>query len=349
MLGGLAIAVISLGACASESKSSSTDAAATVATAAGSAFEQNAATEAPAATDAPAPADAAIGQAAEAQATPPIDVPGGGSPVLAGRDIIFTGTLTLTTPDIQAAATRVAEIVEAAGGAVFSSRVELGEHGHGTITVKLPPRALSATVAQLDTVGEVSGFSQDAQDVTSQMVDLDARILTAAASVDRARAFLEQAANIGELAQLEAELTNRETMLEQLRTHERALGDQVASATLTVELVLPAEQPIIEPTPPKPPSNFLKLRRFTVGEAFDSGWHAFATAAGFVAVVLAIAAPFVATVLLIGIPLVIVVRRRIRRRRARRPATPPPTRPIPPEALADAGAAPAGSTGTAIR
>lgn len=284
--------------------------------------------EAPAATDAAAVAegastasDAPVG---EVQAAAPLDVPVGESPVFVGRDIIFTGTLTLTTPDIKRAVEQITQIVSDAGGGVFASNVVLGEGGHGTMTVKLPPRAINATINALGAIGEVSGFTQDAQDVTSQMVDLDARILTAAASVDRAREFLNQATNISDLAQLENELTNRETALEQLRAQQRSLGDQVSSATLTIELVMPVAAPIVELEAPRIPSNFVKIKQSTVGEAFSDGLGAFVTAAKFVAVVVAILAPFLVTLALIVLPIRMFFKIRSRRRRTAAMASPPP-------------------------
>lgn len=284
--------------------------------------------DAPAATEAAAPAaEAALSDSpvGEVQAAAPLDVPAGESPVFVGRDIIFTGTLTLTTPDIKQAVEQITQIVSEAGGGVFASNVVLGEGGHGTMTVKLPPRAINATINALGTIGEVSGFTQDAQDVTSQMVDLDARILTAAASVDRAREFLNQATNISDLAQLENELTNRETALEQLRAQQRALTDQVSSATLTIELVAPIVAPVVEPEPPTIPSNFVKIKQSTVGEAFSAGLGAFVTAAKFVAVAAALVAPFAVTLALIVLPIRMLLRSRSRRRRTAVLASPPPT------------------------
>ena len=307
-----------LTACANDSKAQSVEASADIAAAATTAAAA-AATEAPAATDAAAFAEEALAGASDVQAAAPAELPAGESPVFVGRDIIFTGTLTLTTPDIEGAVKQVTQIVSDAGGGVFSSNVVLGEEGHGTMTVKLPPRAINATINALDAIGDVTGFTQDAQDVTSQMVDLDARILTAAASVDRAREFLNQATNISDLAQLENELTNRETSLEQLRAQQRSLGDQVSSATLTIELVLPVVAPVVEPEAPKIPSNFVKVKQSTVGEAFSAGLGAFVTAAKFVAVIAAIIAPFAVTLALLVLPLRMIVRSRSRRRRTTAP------------------------------
>ena len=317
-----------LAACASDSTKESSLAAESADIAA-AATTAAAAMDAPAATDAAAPAEGASVASdvpvGEVQAAAPIEVPAGESPVFVGRDIIFTGTLTLTTPDIEGAVKKVTQIVSDAGGGVFSSSVILGEGGHGTMTVKLPPRAINATINALDAIGDVSGFTQDAQDVTSQMVDLDARILTAAASVDRAREFLGQATNISDLAQLENELTNRETALEQLRAQQRSLGDQVSSATLTIELVLPVVVPVVAPEVPKIPSNFVKVKQSTVGEAFSAGLGAFVTAAKFVAVVVAIIAPFAVTLALIALPTRMLIRSRNRRRRAAALTSRPPT------------------------
>ncbi|HEX6420165.1 MAG TPA: DUF4349 domain-containing protein, partial [Acidimicrobiales bacterium] len=133
--------------------------------------------------------------------------------------------------------------------------------------------------------------------------DLDSRIASLRASVERLRDLLGRAGNVDQLAAVEGELAGRETELEALLGQQRVLADQVALGTLTVEL---GEDP-----PPRPSADAAGfgdgLRRGWV-LAVDGGRLALA-AAGFLL-------PFAA----VALPAALAVRWW----RARRVAGPPP-------------------------
>ena len=336
----MSVVALTLAACGSSSKSSSTlsSNAATATTAAASAetivagavAQAATATTAAPAAEAPTATDAAVLAApsgAEDQAAPPAGggTLGGNAAFPVGRKIIVTGTVTIETDDIGATAKSIGSIVARVGGGVASSQIQLGEQGHATITVKLPPETVQPILDELATIGTITHSTQQGQDVTSQITDLNARILSAVASVDRAREFLKQATTVSDLANLESELTNRETLLEQLRAQAQNLGEQVSAATLTIELVPapPVVAPVTPVPPPlRPPSGWMKLNQTTVGSAFRSGGHAFATAAKFVAVILAGGSPFIALAAVLGMPLWLMRRRRQARRLAARRSMP---------------------------
>ena len=111
--------------------------------------------------------------------------------------------------------------------------------------------------------------------MTAEVVDLESRIASLRASVDRVRALLGEAGTVDQLAVVEGELTGRETELEALLGQQRVLADQVALGTLTVHLS--------EDAPPAPaegaPGFRDGLRRGWV--AFVDGGRAVLAASGF--------------------------------------------------------------------
>jgi hypothetical protein len=277
-----------------------------------------AASAAPAAAEAPtdliitaeAPADTA---AAPDSGVPPEQVDSGetGSaafPVIPvpGRSIAYTAGMSLETSDVSATVTKIGEIAVAAGGTVFDADINLDTPGEerGTLTVKVPPAGLGSAVAQIGELGRVTSRTQDAEDVTAQVIDLDARILTAAASVDRVRAFLEEATNVSELAGLEAELTQRETELEQLRAQQRGLGERVSLATLNIELLSPPLPVVEEPEP------VVEVKKpTTVGSAFRAGRHTLGSILRGIAIGAAAAAPLMVLIIPALLLLVLLTRR----------------------------------------
>jgi hypothetical protein len=112
---------------------------------------------------------------------------------------------------------------------------------------------------------------------------------------------------------IEAELTDRETTLEQLLATQAALAGRVAMATLTVE-VAPA------PAAGEPADDDPGL-----GDALAGGWSAFAGALFAVVLVLTAAMPFVLTVLAVGV-VVLWVAHRVRRPQAISQPEPEPVR-----------------------
>ncbi|MDH3705949.1 MAG: DUF4349 domain-containing protein [Acidimicrobiia bacterium] len=160
-----------------------------------------------------------------------------------GRDIIFSADMVLATDDVGGTAERAAVAVEGLGGIVFGQNSQTTPEPRATVTFKVPPARFQETLRRLADLGDVQSQTVSAEDVTDAVVDLESRIQTAEASVERLRGFLAGATDLDQISRLEAQLLERETVLEQLRGQVRTLEDRVALATivLTVTQALPPE------------------------------------------------------------------------------------------------------------
>jgi hypothetical protein len=159
------------------------------------------------------------------------------------------------------------------------------------------------------------------------MVDIDARLVTAQASLDRVRKLLEAATDLGQILSLESQLTERETLVEQYTAMKRAINDRVSLATLRVQLSLsPEPTATVEPKP---------AEKATIAKAFKSGWNGFVKVLVAIMISIGYAAPFLAVALIGAMVLIPLSRRRRLLARARalqsRSAAPPP----PPAPVAD--------------
>jgi hypothetical protein len=223
-----------------------------------------------------------------------------------GRQIIDTAELRLAAKDVAGAARSATEIVLRAGGFVGDAQVERGDVPSATMTFRVPPAALIDVIDRMSAIATVRSTSTHTDDVTGQSIDVDARVASARASVARVRDFLARATNIGDLAQLEAELTRRETELETLVAQQNALGDQVALATLKVQIErLTPDAPIVSLV------GKVRLRPDVLG-AFRRGAATLGTALLVLAVALATIAPLVAVLAVLLVPVALVWRRRRR-------------------------------------
>ena len=150
-----------------------------------------------------------------------------------GRDIIFTASIEIAATDVTGASRQAIRSIEGRGGFLFAQD---SSGSTSVMTFKVLPEQFQAALTDLGSVGTVRSQSISADDVTSVVVDLQSRITTSEASVDRLRALLENAAELQTIATLENQLLQRETTLEQLRGQLRTVRAQVDLATITLRV-----------------------------------------------------------------------------------------------------------------
>lgn len=242
------------------------------------------------------------------------------------RSIIYNASITVKVPDVDAAADRVSALATGAGGYVGGdSRKIDGRDSSASVVLRVPADHFASTLDAVAALGTEADRQITTQDVTSQVIDVNSRIKTQQASVDRVRALLAKATTIGEVVSIESELTQRESDLESLEAQMASLSDLTSLSTITVTLVAP-DVPIVVAGAKKPAA-----KGFVAG--LKSGWHGFQSALTVVLTVLGAILPFVIT---IGVVLAIV-RWVIRRRRPQRPFVAPAPA-VPPAPLVAVGA-----------
>ncbi|MBX6354984.1 MAG: DUF4349 domain-containing protein [Micromonosporaceae bacterium] len=259
--------------------------------------------------DAAAPGDAGQGnQAATAQQ------------LVDGRSIIFTGSVTVRVADVDDAAAKAAAIATTAGGFVGADkRTSDNRRSQATLTLRVPSARFSRAVDAVAALGRQESRDIDTQDVTDEVVDLDAKIASQQASVARTRALFNQARTISEIVSVEAELGKREAELATLQARKRKLDDLTTLSTITAILLGPEAAAPAKPTDGDKAGFLAGLR---------TGWHGLLGVLGVLLAVLGFLLPFVAV---IGVPAGVawwVYRSRRRRAAAASPApaaTPAPT------------------------
>lgn len=231
----------------------------------------------------------------------------GSASVQAGKSIISTGWVSIRVDDPSAAADEVSEIAESLDGYVESlSMDQANERGSASasVTLRIPADRFDDAFAELGEVGEVTSESRSAMDVTTEHVDLQARVAALEASVERLTELMEGAASTSDLIAAEAELSLRQQELDGLRAQLKALEGQVDYATVQVNL---GSESVI----PGGPSNFW--------EGLLAGLDSLVTAGAGLLVVLGILLPWLVIAGVIAIAVVLIVRGVKRRRNAKKP------------------------------
>ena len=215
------------------------------------------------------------------------------------RSVITTGWVTITVTDPMDAAAETARITESVGGRI-DSRSEYaprgGDGGSATLTLRIPSKDLTATLDKLKKLGEVQEVSLSATDVTMESQDLDARITSMRASIDRLTALLAGATDTDSLIALETAISDRQGQLESMEAQQRFLADQVSMSTVTLNLV--TEQVVADPQP------------VTFLDGLVAGWNAFVAFFAGLLVVIGVLIPWLVLAGIITAVVVVLIKRR---------------------------------------
>jgi len=151
----------------------------------------------------------------------------------ADRTIIRTGSLVVAVREVPAAQAEVERLVSAAGGQV--SRTS-NSSGTVTMTLRIPDGRLDATLEAIASLGKVSERTLASQDVTEEVIDLDARIKALETSRDRLRLLHERTNTVEEIIAVERELARVQGELDSLQGRLRSLRSQADRSTVQLTL-----------------------------------------------------------------------------------------------------------------
>ena len=235
------------------------------------------------------------------------------------RDVVYTGSISVRVTDIRRATDRVESLALGVDGVVFSEQSSTDprhpRYGDATMTIRVPPTAFGPTLDAVSRLGRELDRQRSAEDVTTQVTDTTSRLRTQQRSVDRVRVLLGRATTIGQVVQVESELSRREADLESLEAQLKKLDDLTSLATIEVHLTSPQPAPKVTHTTKKDDSELGFL------SGLSGGWNAFVAIVVVALTVVGALVPFVLAAGLVGVPLLLVWRSR-RRTAAAAPSAP---------------------------
>jgi hypothetical protein len=181
------------------------------------------------------------------------------------RSLIFTGTVSVRVANVDRAAVDATSLATAAGGFVGGDdRSSDKDNAQARLTLRVPSARFSTVVSGISNLGKEEKRQLSTEDVTDQVTDVDARIATGQAGVDRVRDLLAKAQNIGEIVSLETELSRREADLESLKSRKNKLDDLTTLSTITAVLLGPQAATV-------------GVQKHSTGflAGLKTGWHSF--------------------------------------------------------------------------
>lgn len=246
------------------------------------------------------------------------------TPVNTERQVIRTGYVSMQVDDVTKSAFDVHALIKKRNGLISSEDTQSsGDMTYANISAQIPADSLDDFIADVSALGTVTSINVTAQDVTTQVVDLDARIKALQTSIDRLTELLAQASRIEDLLAIETQLAQRQAELDSLTAQRQWLGDQVAMSTITVSL-----SPVTQIADVDAPG-FLS--------GLQSGWAAFLSLIMVAVTAVGFFLPFLLVLAVIAVPLAIVLVRQSRRHRRVPTAPTAPAAPAEPRQEAGSG------------
>lgn len=198
--------------------------------------------------------------------------------------VIRTAALSVEVKSVTKALAEARSVALGAGGVIENETTERVDDSYTTsnVVLRVPEAEYDSVLTELAGTGKLLSRTANAKDVTEQVVDVNSRIATQRASVNRVRKLMDQAEDITDVVALESQLNTRQAELESLLAKQASLADRTTMATVTLELSEETKEPKDDgdDTP-----GFL--------DALGGGWDAFVSVLRWIVVVLAAILPFV--------------------------------------------------------
>jgi hypothetical protein len=207
------------------------------------------------------------------------------------RAVIATGELRLSTRKLADVRQDAVNLTTGLGGHVADEQSQSDTRGRlerVDLTLRVPSASFDTALDDLAALDTVRHRQQSVKDVTTQVIDNDARVKTQAASVASIERLLARASTIGEIMSIERQLAERQAELDSLKQQQKWLADQTSMSTIQLTLTRPADDDDGDD------SGFLS--------GLTSGWHALGRTAVAVGTAVGAILPFAVVIALVGIP-----------------------------------------------
>ena len=152
--------------------------------------------------------------------------------------IIYTANLTLESKDYDAARAALDEALADADGYMESSNESTytGSSRSLSLTLRVPQEHYASFLAAAAQAGNLVNRSEQAEDVTSQYVDLEARLANLKAQRTRLQELQASADSLSDLLEIESSLSDVQYQLESYQSQLDWYSDQVECCTVYISL-----------------------------------------------------------------------------------------------------------------
>jgi hypothetical protein len=173
------------------------------------------------------------------------------SPSAASEKIESTGTMGVSVADgrIRSALNKLSSLVIDDHGFVDSSQASTGSRTRGTFTsgtivLEVPQTSFSRLVSQVEKIGRTTSVVSNSDDVTSQYVNLQARIHALKVSLNQYLSIMTRATSISGILAVQNQIDQIQSQIEQDQGQLNVLNHDTTYASLRVNVATPAHHAV---------------------------------------------------------------------------------------------------------
>ncbi len=210
--------------------------------------------------------------------------------------VISTGTVALRSTDVAQARFDVQKVVDRYRGEVTQEQTDTDDEGEirrSRLVVRIPTADFVAAKKDLEEAADLISSDSATDDVTTEVIDIEARLRVQRRSVARIATLLDRAQSISDIVAIEGQLSRRQAVLGSLERQQAYLADQTAMSTITVSLERTKEK-VVEKQKEQEETGFLA--------GLHAGWDGLTTVAVGLATVVGVLLPFLVVFLVLLVP-----------------------------------------------
>jgi hypothetical protein len=186
-------------------------------------------------------------------------------------------------------------VVDQYQGTIAEDDTETDKNGsalRSRMVVRVPTADFDHAMTELEKVATLISSKRKSEDVTTQVLDMDARVEAQRRSIDRIQVLFDHATSIKDVVSIESQLSQRQADLESLESQQRYLADQTSLSTITLSVERTSTEP--QPKPERDEAGFLA--------GLSGGWGAMKTFLVDASTVAGALLPWLVLALLLAIP-----------------------------------------------
>ena len=174
--------------------------------------------------------------------------PGGSSVPISKPQLIKQADIEVRLESVDTGIEQVTNIIRTHQGDILELQDQRASGGlrHAYLKMRIPQAQLETTLAEIGELGTVERRSITAEDVSNQLVDLQARLRNLRKSEESLLKIMERSGSVADVLEVARELSRVREMVEQIDAQLKNLQARVSystiNLTLTAEIAAPSNQ-----------------------------------------------------------------------------------------------------------
>lgn len=155
------------------------------------------------------------------------------------RKVISQGMVVLSGADLGDLRLEVRKLLIKYNGEVQHEQTQTGDKGeivYSELTIRVPSKSFDAAMEDIAGTGKLQSTTRGSEDVTTQVIDNEARIRAQSKSLARMESLLVQAKSLQNIIAIESQVAQRQAELDSLKSQQQWLSEQTSMSTIQVIL-----------------------------------------------------------------------------------------------------------------